>query len=159
MDKKIYFLAIGFIFILGCSQQIETPQEQSLGVPVPGNEDVKETIVVEEPVAVEEPEVKEEIKSKESKEVLKEFTMTAKRFDFSPSTITVNKGDKVKITITSTDVAHGFSLPDFNINERLEPNQPVTVEFVADKVGTFTFRCNVPCGSGHSSMKGTLIVK
>lgn len=90
---------------------------------------------------------------------VKEFTLTAKRFEFSPSTITVNKGDKVKITITSMDVTHGFSLPDFNINERLEPNQPVTVEFVADKAGTFTFRCNIICGSGHSSMSGTLIVK
>ena len=90
---------------------------------------------------------------------VKEFTLTAKRFEFSPSTITVNKGDKVKITITSMDVTHGFSLPDFNINERLEPNQPVTVEFVAGKTGTFTFRCNIICGSGHSSMSGTLIVK
>ena len=96
---------------------------------------------------------------KESNEVIKEFTMTAKRFDFTPSTITVNKGDKVKIIITSMDVTHGFSLPDFNINERLEPNQPVTIEFVADKVGTFTFGCTIFCGSGHGTMTGMLIVK
>jgi|SRR3989338_5767360 len=90
---------------------------------------------------------------------VKEFTMTAKKFEFMPSAITVNKGDKVKITITSIDATHGFLLPDFNINEKLEPNKPVIVEFVADKAGAFTFRCNIICGSGHSSMSGALIVK
>ena len=90
---------------------------------------------------------------------VKEFTMTAKRFEFVPSTITVNKGDTVKITITSADVSHGFNLPDFGVNEMLEPGNPIKVEFVADKQGTFTFSCSVPCGSGHGSMKGQLIVK
>ncbi len=90
---------------------------------------------------------------------VKEFTMTAKRFEFVPSAITVNKGDTVKITITSTDVAHGFNLPDFGVNERLDPGKPVKVEFVADKQGTFTFACSVPCGSGHGGMRGQLIVK
>ena len=32
------------------------------------------------------------------------------------------------------------------------------VEFVADKAGTFSFRCSVPCGSGHQLMQGTLVV-
>ena len=89
---------------------------------------------------------------------VKEFTMKAKRVEFAPSTITVNKGDKVKITITSIDAVHGFLLLDFNINEKLEPNKPVTVEFLADKAGTFAFKCSVPCGSGHINMSGNLIV-
>lgn len=90
---------------------------------------------------------------------VKEFTMTAKQFEFVPNTITVNQGDTVKLTITSIDVTHGFNLPDFGINERLNPGKPVTVEFVADKKGTFTFACSVPCGSGHSGMSGRLVVE
>jgi cytochrome c oxidase subunit 2 len=90
---------------------------------------------------------------------VKSFTMTAKMFEFVPSTITVNKGDKVKLTITATDVTHGFSIPDFGVSATLEPNQPKTVEFTADKAGTFSFRCSVFCGDGHSGMTGTLIVK
>ena len=90
---------------------------------------------------------------------VKSFTLTAKNWEFVPSTITVNKGDTVKLTITATDVTHGFSLSDFNVKATLEPNQPKTVEFVADKAGTFSFRCSVFCGDGHSGMKGTLIVK
>ena len=71
----------------------------------------------------------------------------------------MNKGDKVRITVTSVDVTHGFSLPDFGINKKLEPDAPVIIDFVADKKGTFEFKCNVPCGSGHKTMAGTLIVK
>lgn len=89
----------------------------------------------------------------------KEFTMTAKRFEFSPSVITVNQGDKVRLKITSIDVPHGFFLPDFGINEQLNPGKEVVVEFVAKTKGTYSFRCSVPCGSGHQSMSGTLIVE
>jgi cytochrome c oxidase subunit 2 len=91
---------------------------------------------------------------------VKAFTVVAKRFAFEPSTITVRQGDTVKITASSADVAHGFALPDFNVNLRLEPGaRPQTVTFVADKKGTFTFYCNIPCGPGHLDMKGTLIVE
>ena len=89
---------------------------------------------------------------------VKEFVITAKRFDFTPSIITVNKGDKVKLRIKSVDVTHGFSLPEYGISKTLEPNKEVVVEFIADKKGEFEFRCNNFCGSGHSEMKGVLIV-
>ena len=91
--------------------------------------------------------------------VVKEFKMTAKQFAFEPSTIEVNKGDKVKLIVTSTDVPHGIAIPEYGINQRLEPGNPVTIEFTADKQGTFTAFCSVFCGSGHSAMKGKIIVK
>lgn len=89
----------------------------------------------------------------------KEFEMTAFNWGFDPATITVNKGDIVKLTITSIDVTHGFSLRDFKVSKRLEPGKTVNVEFVADKTGRFSYSCNVPCGRGHRSMSGSLIVK
>jgi len=90
---------------------------------------------------------------------VKEFTMTAKQFDFDPATIKVKQGDKVRLKIKSVDVAHGFGLPDFNVSVDLAPGQEQTVEFTADKKGTFTFFCSVFCGSGHPDMKGKLIVE
>lgn len=90
---------------------------------------------------------------------LKEFTVTAKQFEFNPATITVNKGDTVRLTITSLDVPHGFRINEFNVNARIEPGKTAAVEFIADKSGTFTFFCSVVCGAGHSDMKGTLVVK
>ena len=90
---------------------------------------------------------------------VKEFTMTAKNWDFSPSTIMVHQGDTVKLHIKSIDVPHGFILPDFGINQDLPPGKTVDVEFVADKAGTFPFRCSVFCGSGHREMIGQLVVQ
>lgn len=75
------------------------------------------------------------------------------------SKIVVLKGDRVKIRITSTDVVHGFGLLEYDINKQTPPGETVTVEFVADKEGTFTFFCTVFCGTGHPQHKGTLIVK
>ncbi len=89
----------------------------------------------------------------------KEFIITAKQWSFSPATIKVKKGDKVVLKVTSTDVSHGLNLPAFSINETLEPGVTKTVEFVADKVGTFTFSCSVMCGTGHKAMTGTLVVE
>jgi|TARA_B100002003_G_C14092751_1_gene525583 cytochrome c oxidase subunit 2 len=90
---------------------------------------------------------------------VKEFSMTARQWEFDPNTIIVNQGDTVKLTITSADVTHGFNLPDFGIRERLDPGKTVEIEFVADKKGTFTFACHIPCGRGHGGMSGKLIVE
>ncbi len=89
----------------------------------------------------------------------KEFKITAKQFAFEPSSVEVNKGDKVRLIVTSIDVPHGMSIPEYGINERLEPKKPVTIEFTADKQGTFNAFCSVFCGSGHRSMKGSVVVK
>jgi cytochrome c oxidase subunit 2 len=90
---------------------------------------------------------------------VKEFIITARQWEFEPSTITVNKGDTVRLIITSTDVTHGIIIPQFGVNLVLDPGQTETVEFVADKIGKHPFYCNVYCGAGHSQMKGVLIVK
>ena len=90
---------------------------------------------------------------------LKEFSMTAKNWMFEPSIITVKQGDRVRIKITSLDVKHGFALPDFNVNQDLEPGKEVTVDFIADKKGEFSFHCSVICGQGHREMIGKLVVQ
>lgn len=92
-------------------------------------------------------------------QAVKEFTMTASQWKFEPNTINVNQGDTVKLQITDIDVTHGFSLPTFGINKQLDAGKTTTVEFVADKKGTFTFACSVFCGSGHSGMNGKLVVE
>ncbi len=89
----------------------------------------------------------------------REFTIVAKKWEFEPNTLTVNKGDLVKLRIESIDVDHGISLPAFGINERLEVDDKVDIEFVADKEGVFPFSCSVYCGSGHGGMDGQLIVE
>jgi plastocyanin len=84
--------------------------------------------------------------------------VAAKRFEFLPGEITVRKGQEVELRLTTEDVAHGFGLSAFRINERIRPNQETVVRFTATEVGSFTVRCTVPCGNGHRGMSGKLIV-
>ncbi len=98
-------------------------------------------------------------KMEQKQESVKEFSMTAKQWAFNPSEIRVKAGDTVRLKVKSIDVTHGFSLPDFNVDERLEPGKEISVEFIANKKGTFTFFCSVLCGEGHRDMKGTLVVE
>jgi cytochrome c oxidase subunit II len=88
-----------------------------------------------------------------------EIQMTAKKYEFSPDPIRVKKGEHVRLIITATDRDHGFKLEAFNVEQRLKKGVPTTVEFTADKAGTFPFKCSVHCGFGHGGMKGTLIVE
>lgn len=105
------------------------------------------------------PAVQTETKDVKEKEVIKEFSVTAKSWAFDPAIITVKQGDKVKLTIKSVDVTHGFALPDFNVKVDLTPNKEEVVEFIADKKGEYTFFCSVMCGAGHRDMTGKLVVE
>tara|TARA_Y100000034_G_C6663623_1_gene291043 strand:+ start:75 stop:536 length:462 start_codon:yes stop_codon:yes gene_type:complete len=114
--------------------------------------EIEEEIISE----TEEDNLEEEIEEESNTQ---EFSIIASEWEFDTSTITVNEGDTVILHLISEDVTHGFSLSDFDISETLSPGDEVTIEFIADKEGSFTFSCSVPCGSGHSSMTGEIIVQ
>jgi cytochrome c oxidase subunit II len=84
-----------------------------------------------------------------------EIKVMAKDFEYDKKEIHVKKGDKVRLTLQSDDGGHGLTIPAFNVN--IQGNK--TVEFVADKAGTFEYHCSVFCGSGHTKMTGKLIVE
>jgi cytochrome c oxidase subunit 2 len=87
-----------------------------------------------------------------------EINMIAKQWSFEPATITINEGYTVILHVESIDVAHSIAIPDFGVYENLIPGKTTTIQFVADKKGTFRFSCTVYCGSGHNSMTGQLII-
>ncbi len=82
----------------------------------------------------------------------------ASMFGFSPSEISVNPGDRVTVELVATDVVHGLSLDGYDFSLTAEPGQTVRKTFVADKAGTFRFRCSVPCGNLHPFIIGKLQV-
>ena len=154
-NKTIFLILIAILalaLIVGCVDESENYDTVDDSEEVPSEESETED---EEETTLDEPETVPE----ESDSDVKEFTMTAKQWEFSPDTITVKKGDKVKLTITSEDVSHGFILGEYRINERLEPGETTVVEFDANLRGTFTFFCSVPCGAGHTRMNGKLVVE
>lgn len=69
-------------------------------------------------------------------------------------TLTVHRGQKVVIELRTLDIVHGFAIDEFNVQAYILPGQTVAVSFVADRVGNFTYYCNVFCGVGHPYMHG-----
>lgn len=88
----------------------------------------------------------------------REFTITAKSYDFSPNRIEVTQDDLVKITLRSEDEAHSFVIDGYRIMKRVPAGGSTTFEFRADKPGTFAFYCSMTNTDDHSRMKGELVV-
>ncbi len=80
----------------------------------------------------------------------------AKRFEYTPNVILLKLGVPVVLELTSEDVDMGFNLPDFGIRADLLPGKIVRLPLLPDKVGKFSFHCDVFCGSGHEEMDGLL---
>lgn len=184
MRNKYFILGITALLAIGagCASTTSTTTETdtnstTLEVPVDANNNVNETVVVDDTETTEtttgeddattsnvtvddaEEDVAETSDDDATESAVQEFDVAASQFEFTPGTITVKQGDTVKLNLSSEDVPHGFSLAAFDITETLTPGKTTTVEFVADQVGTFSFICNIVCGSGHSGMTGQLIVE
>lgn len=123
------------------------PTEDSITneVPVSGS-NVAETVVVENA-----PEV--------NTGVVKEFTVDAVSFSFTPAKMEVNKGDTVKITVKNNGGTHDFKIDELGASTRLlQTGESETISFIADKAGSFEYYCSV---GNHRAlgMVGTFIVK
>jgi cytochrome c oxidase subunit 2 len=88
----------------------------------------------------------------------REIKVIARKYAFEPKTITVRKGDHVRLVVTSEDVAHGIAIQEFNVDQRIDAKKSKVVEFTADREGRFRISCSVFCGDGHADMEGELVV-
>jgi len=125
MNSKIIFGIVIIVLIIGgfliFQNRAVAPIEKEIdsNMPVPGS-NVQET------------------------EVIKEFSVEAIPFLFTPSVMSVNKGDTVKITVKNVNGTHDLKIDEFNASTRLlKSGEEQTITFVADKVGTFEYYCSV----------------
>jgi len=86
------------------------------------------------------------------------FRVEASQFAYLPAVLEVNPGDTVTIELVSTDVVHGLYLDGYGVSVTADPGQTASLTFIADKMGSFRFRCNVTCGALHPFMIGKLQV-
>ena len=84
--------------------------------------------------------------------------IVSRRFTFEPNNIVIHKGEAVKLMITTQDVVMGFNAPDFQTRADILPGTVAEVHLRPDKAGTFTYLCDIFCGSGHENMNGTITV-
>jgi len=90
---------------------------------------------------------------------VKEFTVTGENFSFTPSLITVKKGDRVRIIFKNANGLHNLIIDEFNVaTKTIQGGNQDTVEFTADKTGSFQYYCSV--GTHRAmGMWGTLKVE
>lgn len=69
-----------------------------------------------------------------------------------PPTLYLPQGERVRFTLTSDNVVHGFWIPAFMIQIQNLPGVTNHLEFTANKLGEFPGRCNILCGRNHSQM-------
>ena len=89
------------------------------------------------------------------------ISILAERFSFSPSKITVRRGERVEFVLTSDDTDHGFRIPAANVDAAI-PQQgkgELRVRFIGHEKGPYVFECSRACGAGHNMMRGTIVVE
>jgi heme/copper-type cytochrome/quinol oxidase subunit 2 len=89
----------------------------------------------------------------------REFTITAKDYRFSPDRLEVSQDDLVKVTVRSEDVAYSVTIDEYRVSKRVPAGGTTTLEFRADRAGTFAFYSNLTNDSRHESTKGELVVR
>lgn len=89
-----------------------------------------------------------------------EYTLVGEDGKWSQETIRVKQGEVVRLRLTSDDVVHGFMVEGMDIVvDDVYPGRFTTIEFVADKPGTFAFACTRLCSIAHRKMRGQIVVE
>ena len=95
---------------------------------------------------------------------VKTFVITGKNFKFvmngadNPE-LKAKQGNKIRIEFTSTDGFHDWVVDEFSAaTQRVNSGESTSVEFVADKKGTFEYYCGVG-KHREQGMKGNLVVE
>ncbi len=84
-----------------------------------------------------------------------EVTLSAKKWIFKPSEITVKRGSKVQLTIVPSDLEFTFAVPGLGVEQKVSGE--TKVDFTAENTGSFEFTCG-SCEEWRG-MKGTLVVE
>jgi|GEM_PF-785169 len=101
---------------------------------------------------------KSAVESKASDSV-RVIEVSADNFVFTPSVIRVKKGENVRLTVKGVGGFHGLSVPALSINLTIPAGESVSAELDTSVVGTFDFFCSVPCGPGHQTMRGSIVIE
>jgi cytochrome c oxidase subunit 2 len=88
----------------------------------------------------------------------KVIEITAKKFEFTPTEITLKKGEPVILRLTSSDRVHGFMSKPLKIDTDIPNDSTKDVSVTPDTAGNFTVICDHYCGTGHGNMKMKITV-
>lgn len=82
----------------------------------------------------------------------------AKKFEYVPNEITLEKGVPVVLEFTADEVTMGFYSPGLGARAVIVPGRPVRVRVMPERAGDYEFHCDIFCGEGHEDMTGSFHV-
>ncbi len=142
----------GGLWVTSRSKVASTPATTSPRIPerVGSNQPVSSPVMSDTPTKTAEP----------AAGTVKDLTVVGTSYKFTPATLTVNKGDTVRITFKSQGgLTHDLVIDEFGVaTSQLGDEEEEEVEFVADKAGTFTYYCSVG-NHRQMGMVGKLVVQ
>jgi plastocyanin len=127
--------------------------------PTPRTSAMPESSVMPSPTASPLPTNDSDASDSSMKTETRVISLEAGSFYYKPVEIRVKKGEKVRIEMTAVDMMHDFNVEELGIKIPItRSGSTASVEFTADKVGTYEYFCSV--GNHRSQGQvGTLIVE
>lgn len=87
-----------------------------------------------------------------------EVVVRARDFSFSPSTVRIDAGTPVNITLVNEgNVAHDLTIPELDVQVVAGPGTRASTGFTSESAGEYRFECTVP-GHAEAGMVGHLLV-
>ncbi|SRR3989344_5270615 len=72
------------------------------------------------------------------------INIEAGSFYYNPKEVKVKKGQTVQVILSAKDMMHDFNIDELAVDgEVIKAGETTTINFVADKVGTFEYYCSV----------------
>lgn len=87
------------------------------------------------------------------------ITVVMKKYSIEPALIRVKSGKNIELEVTTSDVQHGFDVPELGIKEPVQPGRTTSISFVAPAKGEYKVTCGVICGPHHDDMVAKLVVE
>jgi cytochrome c oxidase subunit 2 len=85
--------------------------------------------------------------------------LSAKRFEFTPSQLTLVRGEPVTLRVSAADRDHGLYQKELHIALDLTTAKVAEVTITPEKAGRYVAICDHFCGSGHGNMKLVITVE
>lgn len=86
-----------------------------------------------------------EVSTPEANSVVKEITVTGNEYSYSPNSLTLQKGEQIKLSFKNAgNLPHNLLIDELGVaTKTVKGGDSDTVTFTADKSGTFKFYCSV----------------
>ena len=160
LQKKqmIFVLFLIGLFVIGCSStKVEETGQADTNEPADdmGMEETDDTM---------DDHMEDDMPKMPADEPIVTFTLTGMNFKFMMNgeenpDLHVKQGDRVRIVFSATEGFHDWVVDEFHAaTQRVRNGDPTTVEFIADKKGTFSYYCSVGSHK-QQGMEGSLIVE